>query len=84
MSEGRIALLPLSGGRAREGDQTTPEVVEQELQRMFVVCAELLAENTGQSREQVMNDMTNWLELDATDAKDYGLIDEVVDRPPHK
>jgi ATP-dependent Clp protease protease subunit len=81
MSEGRIALLPLSGGRAREGDQTTPEVVEQELQRLFVVCAELLAENTGQSREQVMNDMTNWLELDATDAKDYGLIDEVVVKP---
>jgi ATP-dependent Clp protease protease subunit len=82
MPEGRISLLPLSGERAREGLPMNPEVVDQELQRVFVVCAELLAERTGQSREQVMHDMTNWLELDSTDAKDYGIIDRVVGDNP--
>ncbi|HEY0096928.1 MAG TPA: ATP-dependent Clp protease proteolytic subunit, partial [Archangium sp.] len=68
LSEGSISLLPLTGGRIREGGPTTPKEVERESQQLSEACAELLSERTGRSREQARHDLTQGIELDAAGA----------------
>jgi ATP-dependent Clp protease protease subunit len=42
----------------------------------------ILSQNTGKSVDQLNQDMTRSFHLSAEQAKDYGLIDQVLQSPP--
>jgi len=42
----------------------------------------LLADHTGQSLERIQDDTERDFFMSADEAKDYGLIDQVIDRRP--
>ena len=42
----------------------------------------MLAEHTGQPLERIINDTERDFFMSSTEARDYGLIDQVIDRRP--
>lgn len=71
---------PLGGGM---GGQATDIVIEaQEIQENKKRLATILAHHTGQSVERILQDSERNFYLSAEEAKAYGLIDAVIQRPP--
>lgn len=66
----------VSGGVG--GQVTDIEITARELLRTKAKLAELLAKHTGQSVERVQSDTERDRWLSAEEAKEYGLVDEVV------
>jgi ATP-dependent Clp protease, protease subunit len=60
------------------GQATDVELAAKEILRMRTMLDELLAEHTGQSVEKIHNDTDRDFVMGAADAKDYGIIDEVI------
>ncbi|MCP3144346.1 ClpP family protease [Pyxidicoccus xibeiensis] len=73
MAGSHYLLTPLTGG-SRPGDAAV-------MDRMRQTFAERLARATGQSVTQVLLDCEAERRMNAQEAKDYGLVDGVVDRP---
>lgn len=67
---------PSSGGRG--GKLTDQEIDLKEGLRLKHLLNEIMAENTGQPLEKVHRDMELDYFMTANDAKDYGLIDDVM------
>ena len=67
---------------ATEGKITDQEIALREGIYLKKVLAEMMAKNTGQSLEKIEKDMDrdNW--MSAQEAKEYGMIDEVLCRKP--
>ena len=61
-----------------QGQATEIEITAKQILKTKEKLNRMLAENTGKPYEQVVNDTDrdNW--LSATEAKEYGLIDEVI------
>ncbi len=66
---------PLGGAR---GQATDIEIQAREIRHMKDVITDILAQSTSKSREDILRDIDRDFFLGAQEAKDYGLIDEVL------
>ena len=62
-----------------EGQVSDIELASREIQRLKVQLEEVLARHTGQSAEKVHDDTDRDFVMTADEARDYGIIDEVID-----
>jgi ATP-dependent Clp protease, protease subunit len=72
----RILLHQPSGGA--EGQSVDIEIQAREILRMRDLLNDILAEKTGKSSEQIGLDTDRDFILDAQEAKEYGLVDEII------
>jgi ATP-dependent Clp protease, protease subunit len=72
----RILIHQPSGGM--HGQATDVRIHAEELIRIRELTSEILAKHTGQSMEQIESDVERDRYLSAIQAKEYGLIDEVI------
>jgi ATP-dependent Clp protease, protease subunit len=72
----RILLHQPYGGAA--GQATDIELQAKEILRMRDMLNEMLANDTGQPIEKIQRDTDRDFVMSAEDARDYGLIDEVI------
>ncbi|MGZ8846431.1 MAG: ATP-dependent Clp endopeptidase proteolytic subunit ClpP [Pyrinomonadaceae bacterium] len=72
----RILIHQPSGGM--QGQATDVRIHAEELIRIRELTSEILAKHTGQSMKQIELDVERDRYLSAVQAKDYGLIDEVI------
>ena len=87
-AQGKRFALPLArimihqplGGAS--GQSTDIQIQAREILRLREVGNEILCKHTGQPREKVMADTERDNFMTAEDAKAYGLIDDVISRPP--
>ncbi len=67
------AMLGRIGGQARD-----IEIAAKEILRENDIIRNILAANTGKSTEQVTQDMDRDFYMSADQAKDYGMVDEIL------
>lgn len=72
----RIMLHQVAGGT--EGPVRDVEIQTKEMVRVKNIVNEILAKHTGQSMEKIEEDTDRDFWMDPAQAKDYGLIDEVI------
>jgi len=72
----RILIHQPSGGM--HGQATDVRIHAEELIRIRELTSQILAKHTGQSMEQIESDVERDRYLSAAQAKEYGLIDEVI------
>jgi len=72
----RILIHQPSGGM--QGQATDVRIHAEELIRIRELTSEILAKHTGQSMEQIERDVERDRYLSAVQAKEYGLIDDVI------
>jgi ATP-dependent Clp protease, protease subunit len=72
----RILIHQPSGGM--QGQATDVRIHAEELIRIRELTSQILAKHTGQSMEQIERDVERDRYLSAVQAKEYGLIDEVI------
>ena len=68
---------PSSGTRGRVTDQ---EIDLRESLRVKRLLEEIMTKNTGQTKQKIHRDMERDFWMTATEAKDYGVVDEVITR----
>lgn len=73
----RILIHQPSGGA--QGQATDVRIMAEEILRMRELTSRILAEHTGQSFEQVEQDVERDRIMSPVQAKEYGLIDEVIE-----
>ncbi len=73
----RVLLHQPSGGA--EGQSVDIEIQAREILRMRDSLNEILAAKTGQSVEKIASDTDRDFILDAYAAKEYGIVDEVIE-----
>ncbi len=76
----RIMIHQPLGGAS--GQSTDIQIQAREILRLREVGNDILCRHTGQPREKVMADTERDNFMTAEDAKAYGLIDDVINRPP--
>ena len=64
------------------GQVSDIEIQAQEILKTRDVINTILSEHTGQSVEQIAKDTDRDKYLTAEEAKDYGIVDEILSRPP--
>jgi ATP-dependent Clp protease protease subunit len=72
----RVLLHQPYGGAA--GQATDLELAAKEILRMRDLLEEILARHTGQSEERIHGDTDRDFVMSADEARDYGIIDEVI------
>lgn len=72
---------PLLGG-VMQGVATDLSIEAKEILRLRDVLYDILAKHTGTDREKIVKDCDRNLWLDPTEALEYGLIDQVLERQP--
>ncbi len=72
---------PSSGTRGKVTDQ---EIDLRESLRVKKLLEEVMAKNTGQNPEKIHEDLERDKWMTAKEAKTYGVVDDVIDTPPHK
>ncbi|MCZ7534573.1 MAG: ATP-dependent Clp protease proteolytic subunit [Acidimicrobiia bacterium] len=72
----RVLIHQPHGGAA--GQAVDIEIQAKEIIRMRQLLDELLAHNTGQTIEKVANDTDRDFIMSGYEAKDYGIVDEVI------
>jgi ATP-dependent Clp protease protease subunit len=72
----RILLHQPHGGA--EGQSADIEIAAKEIMRIRKLLDEILAEKTGQPLEKISQDTDRDFIMDAYEARDYGLVDEVI------
>jgi ATP-dependent Clp protease, protease subunit len=73
----RILIHQPSGGAS--GQATDVRIMAEEILRMRKLTSEILAHHSGQSFDQVELDVERDRIMSPIEAKEYGLIDEVID-----
>jgi ATP-dependent Clp protease protease subunit len=73
----RVLLHQPSGGA--EGQSVDIEIQAREILRMRDTLNQILADKTGQDVERISADTDRDFILDAYGAKDYGIVDEVIE-----
>ena len=68
---------PYAGAQGQVSDL---EIASREIQRLKLQLEELLSHHTGQSVEKISTDTDRDFVMTAAEAKEYGIIDEVIDR----
>ncbi|MDZ7587566.1 MAG: ATP-dependent Clp endopeptidase proteolytic subunit ClpP [Patescibacteria group bacterium] len=72
----RVMIHQVMGGA--EGQATDVEIQTREILRVKKAINEILAKHTGQKVEKIEKDTDRDFYMSATEAKKYGLIDEVI------
>lgn len=72
---------PLGGVRGQASDI---EIEAQEILRIKKLISSILAKHSGKDAEQVMEDSDRNKWMSAEEAKDYGLIDNIMERDKNK
>lgn len=80
LANARVMIHQPSGGA--QGQASDIEINAREILKTRARLNEILAERTGQPVEKIEKDVERDFWLDAHEAKEYGLIDEVLDRRP--
>ncbi|CAA7599644.1 Clp protease proteolytic subunit /Translocation-enhancing protein TepA [Acididesulfobacillus acetoxydans] len=75
---------PLIGGHGLSGQATEIEIHTRQLLRTREKMNKILAERTGQSIEKITADTDRDHYMTAGEAKEYGLVDEVIEKIPVK
>jgi ATP-dependent Clp protease protease subunit len=70
---------PLGGAR---GQATDIEIQAREIKRMKDLLTDIMVQATGQARDRLAADMERDFYMSAAQAKEYGLIDDVLHRKP--
>jgi len=70
---------PSMGGLA--GQATDIDIHAREIIRIREITNKLYAKHTGQSLEKIERDVERDFIMNAPQAKEYGIIDEIIDRP---
>ena len=65
-----------------EGQAADIEIEARETVRINDKIREILAQNTGQTPERIRTDFDRNFYMDAQQAKEYGMIDEILAMPP--
>ena len=73
-----IHMHQAAGGM--EGPATDMEIMAREIIRLQHLVRGILAKHTGQPMDQIIHDSDRDFWLDATQAKNYGLVDEILMR----
>ena len=68
---------PLGGAR---GQATDIEIQAREILRMKEILNEILAKNTGQKLAKIAKDTDRDFFMSASEAKEYGIIDKVLEK----
>ena len=76
LQNSRIMIHQPWGGA--QGTASDIEIQAQEILRMKDILSNLLAKHTGKTKEQVLKDSDRDKFMSAQEAKDYGLVDEVI------
>ncbi len=76
----RIMIHQIMGGA--EGQATDIEITAREILRLKQLLNEHLAQNTGQPLDKVAADTERDFWMSSAGAKDYGLIDSVIEKNP--
>jgi ATP-dependent Clp protease protease subunit len=76
LKNARILIHQPSG--EGQGQVSDLEIQANEIQRMRVLLEEILAKHTGQTIEKVRKDIDRDTILTADQAKEYGIVDEVI------
>ena len=76
----RIMIHQPSGGA--QGQATDIEIQAREILKLRESLNTILAERTGQTLEKIRLDSERDFFMSASEAKDYGLIDQVIDKRP--
>jgi ATP-dependent Clp protease, protease subunit len=74
----RIMIHQPSGGA--QGQATDIEIQAREILKLRESLNRILAERTGQSLEKIRNDSERDFFMSGSEAKEYGLIDQVLDK----
>ncbi|MEO5987565.1 MAG: ATP-dependent Clp protease proteolytic subunit [Candidatus Eisenbacteria bacterium] len=74
----RIMIHQVLGGAS--GQYTDVEIATREMQRMRDSLNGILAKHTGKPIEQILKDTDRNYFMSAQEAKDYGLIDEIIEK----
>lgn len=82
LQHSRIMLHQPIGGA--EGSASDIEIVAREIQKLKKELFEIIAKHTGKPYEQVLKDGDRDYWLTAEEAKDYGIIDEILVRSSKK
>ena len=72
----RILIHQPSGGA--QGQATDVRIMAEEIIRMRELTSNILAKHTGQAYDQVERDVERDRIMSASQAKEYGLVDEVI------
>ena len=80
LANSRVMIHQPSGGA--QGQATDIEINAREILKTRARLNEILAERTGQPVEKIEKDVERDYWLDAKAAKEYGLVDEVLERRP--
>ncbi|MBM2825944.1 MAG: Endopeptidase Clp [Dehalococcoidia bacterium] len=64
------------------GEASDIEIAAKEILRNQEVIRKILAEHTGQTFEKIVHDSDRDFYMSALEAKEYGIIDEVLTQPP--
>ncbi len=72
---------PLIMGGGISGQATEIDIHAREILRIRELMNKIMASHTGQTVEQVERDTDRDFSMTATQAKEYGLIDDIIDRP---
>ncbi|HTW49675.1 MAG TPA: ATP-dependent Clp endopeptidase proteolytic subunit ClpP [Acidobacteriaceae bacterium] len=70
---------PSMGGLA--GQATDIDIHAREIIRIREITNRLMAKHTGQNLEKIERDVERDFIMNAPQAKEYGIIDEIIDRP---
>ena len=82
LANSRVMIHQPSGGA--QGQATDIEINAREILKIRDRLNRILAERTGQPLEKIERDVERDFWLDAPEAKEYGLVDEVLDRRPEQ
>lgn len=66
---------PLGGA---EGQASDIEITAKEILRLKDLLVDMMVENTGQKRDQIIQDMDRDKFFTANQAKEYGLVDKII------
>jgi len=80
LKHSRMMMHQPSGGVS--GQISDIEIQANEIQKMRTMLDEILAHHTGQSVEKISKDTRRDFFLGSEEAKEYGLVDDILTRPP--
>lgn len=75
---------PLIGGHGLSGQATDIEIHTRQLLRTREKMNRILSERTGQTIERITEDTERDRYMSASEAKEYGIVDEVLEKAPAK
>lgn len=79
-----IMIHQPSLGGYMQGVSVDLEIQAKQTKRVKEVSARILAENCGKKTEQVLKDFDRDYWMDAKEAIDYGIVDQVIDKSNYK